>query len=125
VRIDFRSTIGIFPSGAFTRPRLSSSWPCVAVAALALLAATVWALQHDGSIAIAGHPRAIDGDTVAFGRVHVRLYGIAAPESDKIPRGRKRNNWRQPWPFGMMSTDGFVKPRQPRRPGFSPCWLSA
>src|SRR5258707_5697937 len=68
------------PPGAFTRPRLSISWPCVSAAALALLATTVWALQHDGSIQIAGHPRIIDGDTIAFGRMHVRLYGIAAPE---------------------------------------------
>src|SRR5260370_25479546 len=71
------------PSGAFTRPRLSSAWPRVAVAALALLVTTVWALQHDGAIEIAGHPRAIDGVPIAFGRVHVRLYGIAAPESDQ------------------------------------------
>jgi endonuclease YncB( thermonuclease family) len=71
------------PSAAFTRPRLSSSWPCVAAAALALLATTAWALQHDGSIEIAGHARTIDGDTIAFGRMHVRLYGIAAPESDQ------------------------------------------
>ena len=82
MRIDFRSTIGIFPSGAFTRPRLSSPWPCVAVTAVALLATTIWAL-HGGSIEIAGHPRVVDGDTIAFGRVHVRLSGIAAPESDQ------------------------------------------
>jgi endonuclease YncB( thermonuclease family) len=52
------------------------------VTAAALLATTVWAL-HDGAIEIAGHPRAIAGDTIAFGRVHVRLSGIAAPESDQ------------------------------------------
>jgi hypothetical protein len=38
----------------------------VALTAAALLATTVWALQHDGAIEIAGHPRTIDGDTIAF-----------------------------------------------------------
>jgi endonuclease YncB( thermonuclease family) len=52
------------------------------MAAAALLATTVWAL-HGGPIEIAGHPRVIDGDTIAFGRAHVRLNGIAAPESDQ------------------------------------------
>jgi endonuclease YncB( thermonuclease family) len=53
------------------------------MAAAALLATTAWALQHGGSIEIAGHPRAIHGDTIAFGRAHVRLYGIAALENDQ------------------------------------------
>ena len=93
------------PSGAFTRPRLSSAWPCVAVAALALLAATVWALQHDGAIEIAGHPRAIDGDTIAFGRAHVRLYGIAAPESDQTCSTATGDLY----PCGVLATSALLQ----------------
>lgn len=37
--------------------------------------------------AIVGHPRVVDGDTLAFGSTHVRLWGIDAPEmSDKLGR---------------------------------------
>ncbi len=32
---------------------------------------------------LAGAARIIDGDTIAIGRVHVRLYGIDAPESEQ------------------------------------------
>src|SRR5712692_4061748 len=72
-----------FPPGAFTNPSFRRLWPRAAVAAVALLAATVWAQQHREPVEIAGHPRVIDGDTLAFGRAHVRIEGIDAPESDQ------------------------------------------
>jgi endonuclease YncB( thermonuclease family) len=75
------------------------------VAAAALLAATVWALQHGGSIEIAGHPRAIDGDTIAFGRVHVRLYGIAAPESDQTCSNAASDLY----PCGALATSALLQ----------------
>lgn len=36
---------------------------------------------------ITGYPRVLDGDTLAFGTTHVRLWGIDAPEiSDRLGR---------------------------------------
>lgn len=77
--------------------------PCIAAAAL--LATTVWALQHGGPIEIAGHPRVIGGDTIAFGRAHVRLYGIAAPESDQTCFGAAG----EPYPCGAIATNALLQ----------------
>jgi len=45
----------------------------------ALLAFTV-AATPAGANQISGHPRVIDGDTLAFCDAHVRMIGIDAPE---------------------------------------------
>jgi endonuclease YncB( thermonuclease family) len=49
--------------------------------------------------AITGKPRVVDGDTLKFGSVAVRLHGIDAPESDQVC---SRNG--QDWPCGFEAT---------------------
>jgi endonuclease YncB( thermonuclease family) len=96
-------TIGIFPSGAFTRPGIRS--PYVALAAAALVAATAWAQQYGGPIEIAGYPHVINGDTVAFGHLRVRLEGIAAPKMDQTCSGGADNDY----PCGALSTNALLQ----------------
>jgi endonuclease YncB( thermonuclease family) len=38
---------------------------------------------HAQQATLSGHARVIDGDTIVIGEVHVRLFGIDAPESDQ------------------------------------------
>ena len=73
--------------------------------AAALVATTVWALQYGGPIEIAGRPRVIDGDTIAFGRAHVRLYGIAAPESDQTCSNAAGDLY----PCGALATSALLR----------------
>jgi endonuclease YncB( thermonuclease family) len=48
------------------------------IGAAALVAAAAIAGSGDN---LSGHPRVIDGDTIAIGSTHIRLFGIDAPES--------------------------------------------
>lgn len=48
---------------------------------LCLIAFPAW-----GS-SLSGHPRVVDGDTLAFGSAKVRLFGIDAPEHDQTCMG--------------------------------------
>ena len=57
-------------------PRHAPALAAVA-AALVLTAILPVAAQAD----ITGHPRIVDGDTLAFGRARVRIFGIDAPEA--------------------------------------------
>jgi len=100
-----RRAVSGFPPGAFTSPTVRRLWPCAAVAATALLAATVWAKQHREPVEIAGHPRVVDGDTLAFGREHVRLSGIDAPESGQTCASAAG----EPYPCGSLATRAMLK----------------
>jgi hypothetical protein len=44
----------------------------------------VIAIGVQGAEAISGNPRVVDGDSLKFGSVAVRLHGIDAPESDQV-----------------------------------------
>lgn len=41
----------------------------------------LWPTTSVGAYSISGHPRVVDGDTLAFGKNRVRMQGIDAPES--------------------------------------------
>ena len=50
-----------------------------------------------------GHPRVVDGDTLAFGSERVHLGGIDAPEALQTCR----HGWVSRWPCGLGSTDAL------------------
>ena len=53
----------------------------------------VIAIGVHGAEAITGKPRVVDGDSLKFGSVAVRLHGIDAPESDQVC-SRNGQDWR-------------------------------
>ena len=56
-------------------------------------AISVIAIGVHGAEAINGKPRVVDGDSLKFGSVAVRLHGIDAPESDQVC-SRNGQDWR-------------------------------
>jgi endonuclease YncB( thermonuclease family) len=68
-----------------------------ALCACALAFAVAGAPRTDGRLA--GLPRVVDGDTLAFGDVHVRLFGIDSPEP-----GQTCDRNGQPWDCGAFAS---------------------
>lgn len=63
---------------------------------LIVLILSVWSVQAE---TVSGRARVVDGDTLAIGSEHVRLFGIDAPERDQTcDRGG------QPWDCGRDAT---------------------
>lgn len=66
----------------------------ILVFGLALVSgAPAWAGSLPSRQDLTGHPRVVDGDTLAFGAQRVRLFGIDAPESTQMC-GQGSDRWR-------------------------------
>ncbi|MGI9410106.1 MAG: thermonuclease family protein [Hyphomicrobiaceae bacterium] len=60
----------------------------------ALFANSVARQSYEQSgVVVAGHPRVVDGDSLEFAGVHVRLEGIDAPELGQRCRHRRSRAW--------------------------------
>lgn len=64
----------------------------------------LWPMAVMGADSVSGYPRVVDGDTLAFGKVRVRLEGIDAPEAAQ----RCLRSDGTPYPCGKMATAALL-----------------